>query len=438
MGHGAEVRWDPGLSQQVDYEAELAAVIGRRARRVSVADALDYVLGYTCLNDVSARDIQFGDGQWVRGKSLERLPDGPVLVTSDEIPDPQALPISCSVNGELLQDGNTSQMYFGVAEIISYCSQSFSLEPGDVISTGTPSGVEVFRKPPRFLGAADVMVVEIEGIGRLENVCRFDDPGRPADATSQERFLVTGALGCIGAWTVRALVREGVPVVSYDLGGDRRRLAQIMTDDELAAVTFDAGDITDLDGVNGTMEEHGITNVIHLAALQVPFSRANPPLGAAVNVVGTVNLFEAVKRSRGPMAPLVYTSSIGAFSAADANPATHRLEETAQGHPTTHYGVYNKGKTRGRPASTPSTTALPASASTMTVYGAGRDQGLTPSPTTAIAAAVLGVPYTIAFGGPHRIEYAEDVAQRCLPRVGAGSMEPTCSISAGAPSTCRH
>jgi 2-keto-4-pentenoate hydratase/2-oxohepta-3-ene-1,7-dioic acid hydratase in catechol pathway len=181
VGHRAEVRWDPGLTQQVDYEAELAAVIGRRARRVSEADALDFVLGYTCLNDVSARDIQFSDGQWVRGKSLETFcPMGPVLVTADEIPDPQKLAISCSVNGELLQDGNTSQMYFGVAEIISYCSQSFSLEPGDVISTGTPSGVGVFRKPPRFLAAGDVMVVEIEGIGKLENVCRFDDLGQLA------------------------------------------------------------------------------------------------------------------------------------------------------------------------------------------------------------------------------------------------------------------
>lgn len=181
VGHRSEVRWDPRLTQQVDYEAELAVVIGRRARRVSEADALDHVLGYTCLNDVSARDVQFGDGQWVRGKSLDTFcPMGPVLVTRDEIPDPQALDISCSVGGELLQDGNTSQMYFGVAEIVSYCSQSFSLEPGDVIATGTPSGVGVFRKPPRFLAAGDVMVVEIEGIGRLENVCRHDDLGRLA------------------------------------------------------------------------------------------------------------------------------------------------------------------------------------------------------------------------------------------------------------------
>jgi 2-keto-4-pentenoate hydratase/2-oxohepta-3-ene-1,7-dioic acid hydratase in catechol pathway len=181
VGHGAEIRWDPGLSQQVDYEAELAVVIGSTARRVSVADALEHVLGYTCLNDVSARDIQFGDGQWVRGKSLDTFcPIGPVLVTRDEIPDPQALAIRCTVGDEVLQDANTSQMYFGVAEIISYCSEAFSLEPGDVIATGTPSGVGVFRKPPRFLAAGDVVGVEIDGIGRLENVCRFDALGRPA------------------------------------------------------------------------------------------------------------------------------------------------------------------------------------------------------------------------------------------------------------------
>jgi len=175
VGPGAEVRWDPGLTAKVDYEAELAVVIGRTARRVSVEQALDHVLGYTCLNDVSARDIQFGDGQWVRGKSLDTFcPMGPALVTADEIGDPQDLGICCTVGGERLQDARTSAMYFGVAEIISYCSTSFTLEPGDVIATGTPGGVGVFRDPPRFLGDGDLMAVEIERIGRLENVCRFD------------------------------------------------------------------------------------------------------------------------------------------------------------------------------------------------------------------------------------------------------------------------
>jgi 2-keto-4-pentenoate hydratase/2-oxohepta-3-ene-1,7-dioic acid hydratase in catechol pathway len=173
VGPGADVRWDPALTVQVDYEAELAVVIGRPARDVTVADALDHVFGYTCLNDVSARDVQFGDGQWVRGKSLDTFcPMGPAIVTADEIPDPQDLGISCTVDGERVQDSRTSAMYFGVAEIISYCSRSFTLEPGDVIATGTPGGVGVFRDPPRFLSDGNRMVVEIERIGRLENVCR--------------------------------------------------------------------------------------------------------------------------------------------------------------------------------------------------------------------------------------------------------------------------
>jgi 2-keto-4-pentenoate hydratase/2-oxohepta-3-ene-1,7-dioic acid hydratase in catechol pathway len=175
IGAGAEIRWDPVLTSQVDWEAELAVVIGRTARRVSVAEALDHVLGYTCLNDVSAREIQFGDGQWVRGKSLDTFcPMGPALVTADEIGDPQRLAISCTVDGEVVQSSNTEMMFFGVAEIISHCSQAFSLEPGDVIATGTPGGVGVFRDPPRFLADGSVVTVEIEGIGRLTNRCRVD------------------------------------------------------------------------------------------------------------------------------------------------------------------------------------------------------------------------------------------------------------------------
>jgi 2-keto-4-pentenoate hydratase/2-oxohepta-3-ene-1,7-dioic acid hydratase in catechol pathway len=176
VGPGADIRWDPALTAQVDYEAELGVVIGRPARRVGQAEALDYVLGYTCLNDVSARDLQFGDGQWVRGKSLDTFcPIGPAIVTTDEIPDPQRLRLSCTVNGERLQDATTADMYFGVAEIVSYCSQAFTLEPGDIIATGTPSGVGAFRKPPRYLRDGDVVVVEVEGIGRLENTCRFEN-----------------------------------------------------------------------------------------------------------------------------------------------------------------------------------------------------------------------------------------------------------------------
>src|SRR5207249_6546957 len=130
VGPGADVRWDPSLTSQVDYEAELAVIVGRRARRVAAGDALEHVFGYTCLNDVSARDLQFGDGQWTRGKSLDTFcPMGPAIVTADEIMDPEDLEISCLVNDERLQLARTSAMYFGIAEIISHCSRSFTLEP---------------------------------------------------------------------------------------------------------------------------------------------------------------------------------------------------------------------------------------------------------------------------------------------------------------------
>jgi 2-keto-4-pentenoate hydratase/2-oxohepta-3-ene-1,7-dioic acid hydratase in catechol pathway len=172
VGHGAAIRWSGELTTQVDFEAELAVVIGRAARHVTVDEALDHVLGYTCLNDVSARDLQFGDGQWVRGKSLDTFcPMGPVLVTADEIGDPQGLAISCTVGSERMQEASTAQMYFTVAELISYCSAAFTLEPGDVIATGTPGGVGAFREPPRFLMDGDRVSVEIERIGRLENLC---------------------------------------------------------------------------------------------------------------------------------------------------------------------------------------------------------------------------------------------------------------------------
>src|SRR5690349_5376216 len=161
-----------------------------------------------------------------------------------------------------------------------------------------------------------------------------------ASAASGERFLVTGALGCIGAWTVRQLAREGVPVVALDLGSDTRRLQQIMTPDELATVRFETGDITDLSAIERLLDAGDITNVIHLAALQVPFCRADPALGAQVNVTGTVNVFEAVRRRGGATAPVVYTGSIGMFTLGDVDPATGRLEEDAVAHPGNHYGVY--------------------------------------------------------------------------------------------------
>ena len=172
VGPGADIEWSPKLTQAVDFEAELAVVIGRTCRRASVDSALEYVAGYTCLNDVSARDLQYADKQFVRAKSLDTFcPIGPWLVTADDIPDPQTLDIRCIVNGEVMQDSNTSDMVFSVAELISFCSQAFTLEPGDVIATGTPGGVGWFREPKRMLHDGDEVAVEIEGIGRLVNRC---------------------------------------------------------------------------------------------------------------------------------------------------------------------------------------------------------------------------------------------------------------------------
>jgi len=174
IGPFDDITWDPALTNEVDYEVELGVVIGKKARRVSEADALDYVFGYTVINDISARNLQFGDKQWVRGKSLDTFcPVGPAIVTSDEIPDPQKLAVRCLVNDNVMQTSNTEQMVFGVRELVSYCSQAFTLEPGDLIATGTPGGVGVFRKPPFFLKDGDVVVTEVEHVGRIRNVVRL-------------------------------------------------------------------------------------------------------------------------------------------------------------------------------------------------------------------------------------------------------------------------
>ncbi len=170
IGPDAAIRIDPGVTERVDWEVELCAIVGRPMRRVPESEALDHVFGYTVGNDVSARDVQFGDGQWVRGKSLDTFcPVGPVLVTADEIPDPQGLRLTTRVNGELMQDATTDLMVFDVATLISFCSHSFTLDPGDVILTGTPWGCGEFMDPKQALKGGDVVECEIEGIGTLRN-----------------------------------------------------------------------------------------------------------------------------------------------------------------------------------------------------------------------------------------------------------------------------
>ena len=170
VGPTAEIVVDRRLTQSVDWEVELGVVIGASMRNVAPERALDHVFGYTVVNDVSARDAQSGDGQWVRAKSMDTFcPLGPVVVGAEEIADPQALRLWTCVNGELMQDANTEDMIFGVAELLAYCSRNFTLDPGDLLITGTPWGVGVVREPPVTLHAGDVVKAGVDGIGVLTN-----------------------------------------------------------------------------------------------------------------------------------------------------------------------------------------------------------------------------------------------------------------------------
>lgn len=207
-----------------------------------------------------------------------------------------------------------------------------------------------------------------------------------------KRFLVTGAGGCLGAWTVRQLVQEGADVVAFDLTADPRRQQLLMDEEELSRVVWVEGDITSLDSVERVLGEHGIEAIIHLAALQVPFCRANPPLGARVNVEGTVNVFEAAKRRADPSAPVVYASSIAAHDDSTLYGVYKRANEGTAAVYHADHGVSSLGL---RPH---------------TVFGPGRDQGTTSTPTVAMVAAAAGRPYEISFGGSVAMQYAPDVA----------------------------
>ncbi|GAB4561970.1 MAG: SDR family oxidoreductase [Anaerolineae bacterium] len=223
------------------------------------------------------------------------------------------------------------------------------------------------------------------------------------------RFLVTGAQGCIGAWIVRQLVVEGHHVVAFDLDPTPRRLRLIATPDEISRVQFVAGDITDLDHLVRIMSAQQITHVIHLAALQVPACRADPVAGARVNVIGTLNVFEAAKQLSGQVQRIVYASSAAVFGPEERYTASP-VPDDAPLYPATHYGVYkqcNEGSARiyWLEHGIPSVGLRP-----WTVYGVGRDQGLTSAPTKAILAAVTGRRYHIPFGGRTDMQYVADVA----------------------------
>jgi 2-keto-4-pentenoate hydratase/2-oxohepta-3-ene-1,7-dioic acid hydratase in catechol pathway len=170
VGPDAAIEWPDGLTEKVDWEVELAVVIGRRIRHASEDEALDAIFGYTAANDVSARDLQFADQQWVRAKSIDSFcPLGPVIVTPDEFGDPQSKGLVARVNGQTMQDSTTAEMIFGVAKIVTFLSRACTLEPGDLILTGTPWGVGGFRNPPVFLEPGDTVEVEVEGVGVLAN-----------------------------------------------------------------------------------------------------------------------------------------------------------------------------------------------------------------------------------------------------------------------------
>jgi len=225
---------------------------------------------------------------------------------------------------------------------------------------------------------------------------------------ADERWLITGALGCIGAWACRQLVREGHHVVAFDLGEDRRRLQLVMSAEELAAVEFVRGDVTDREALERVLTERQVGRVVHLAALLVPLAAANPPRGALVNVVGTVNVFEAVKRQGLP--GLAYASSAAVYDRTDGITVT----EDADGHPVNHYGVHklaNEGTARiyWLDDGVRSVGLRPH-----IVYGPGRDHGMTAGPTLAMVAALRGERYEIPFGGRAQFQYAPEVAAKFI------------------------
>jgi 5-carboxymethyl-2-hydroxymuconate isomerase len=170
------IRWSRSVTTQVDWEGELVVVIGKTAKNVTEDKALDYVFGYTIANDVSARDLQNRDGQWARAKGMDYFcPLGPIITTKEEVADPHALTLSTYVDNERVQHSSTSQLLRRIPELIAYLSQTFTLQPGDIILTGTPSGVGAGMKPPRFLEQGMTVRVEIEGLGVLENRCEVTD-----------------------------------------------------------------------------------------------------------------------------------------------------------------------------------------------------------------------------------------------------------------------
>lgn len=225
----------------------------------------------------------------------------------------------------------------------------------------------------------------------------------------KHRFLVTGALGCIGAWVVRNLVQSGNDVTIYDLGTHDHRLRMLLTDDERAEVRIaDGGDVTDLDMLKRAFAEHEISHVIHLAALQVPFCRAQPSLGAQVNVTGTVNVFEAARHAG--LRHVVYASSIAVYGPREHYPPG-LLRHDALPDPRNHYGVYKQANEATARIYYADAAISSIALRPYTIYGPGRDQGMTAAPSLAMRAAAVGESYHIPYGGTSGYQHADDVAK---------------------------
>jgi UDP-glucuronate 4-epimerase len=240
---------------------------------------------------------------------------------------------------------------------------------------------------------------------------------------SNETFLVTGAMGCIGAWALRNLVRDGATVIAGDLATDPRpegsRPRQVLSKDELAQVKFVKLDVTDLNAVRSVVEQHGVTHIVHLAGLQVPFCRANPSLGAHVNVVGTVNIFEAARHNWGQVKGLSYASSLAVLGPAEEYPEG-RVGDDVPLLPRTLYGVYKVANEGTAHIYWQDWQIGSVGLRPYIVYGVGRDQGMTSDIAKAVLAAAAGRPYHIRFDGPVGLQHANDVAKMFIGAARAG------------------
>jgi len=223
-----------------------------------------------------------------------------------------------------------------------------------------------------------------------------------------ETYLVTGAMGCIGSWVLRHLTDQGADIVATDLQADPVRGRLLMTDPEIAAITWEHLDVTDTKAVSSVVETHGVTHIIHLAGLQIPFCRADPPVGAAVNVTGTVNVFEAARAHN--VKGLTYASSLAALGAPTFYD-TWPLPDDAPTMPSTLYGVYKVANEETGRIYAADWNIGSIGLRPYTVYGVARDQGITADPAKAILAAAAGVPFHIRFSGPVALQHASDVAQ---------------------------